>query len=391
MANKGRYLKKNGVRGRKKKRASRIILGVFCFLLVLILTVGALGAYYVHSKLDKINRAEYQEDTSGIDLDTPVGYFEEEDPEEPTETEEEVFATEVETQPTEPDYGTTGKIINVLLIGQDSRPGEESKLADSIVLFTVNKETKTLTMTSFLRDTFIKMPDYKGHTCGKNRINVNYALGHSWGGDLGAMEMLDLCIYNNFGVQIDGNVEISFGSFQAIVDKLGGLDIELDEIEAAYMRDVAEAYAKIDPNFNGDTVFVEGVNHLDGFYSLHYARMRHSSNDDSDMKRANRQRVVIGQILNIVKTMSLGEINDLVDEFLPMVLTDMETSQISSYILDTLPFLPSLTLVSNQCPADGTAHGEMIDIYGDGGQHGVLVPDVQKNREILMAICESDH
>ena len=35
---------------------------------------------------------------------------------------------------TSPDYGKTGKVINVLLIGQDAREGEESKNADTVIL-----------------------------------------------------------------------------------------------------------------------------------------------------------------------------------------------------------------------------------------------------------------
>ena len=92
---------------------------------------------------------------------------------EPTET--------TEPKPTAPDYGTTGKVINVLLIGQDAREGEDSKNADTMILVTVNKQTKKITMTSFLRDSLVYIENFvdsDGVThSGRTKMTLCYALG----------------------------------------------------------------------------------------------------------------------------------------------------------------------------------------------------------------------
>lgn len=359
MAYKGKYSVAKAPKSRIS--AKKIIIIVLCILLVVIAVAGFLAyrAYNIFNKaVDNIPRAEYAENID-TDTDEPVGYFEP-DETEVTETTEAAEATEETAVPTdengEQDWGKTGKILNILLIGQDSRKGEESKLADAIMLCTVNKEKKTLTMTSFLRDTFLKMPDYMGHECGKNRINVNYALGYKWAGSKGAMEMLDLCIYNNFGVEIDGNVEIDFNVFTNFVDGMNGLDIEMTEEEAAYM----------DKTLPNGVRYKAGNWHMDGIETLTFVRMRHASNGDSDMKRTVRQKQVLTKMLQKFLLLPADQVDDVVESCLSAVLTDMSSEQIKDYIKEILPLLPSLEIVSNQCPVEGSAHGEIKDIYKDG-------------------------
>lgn len=379
----------------KKPLWKRILIAVLCVLLLLV-AVGAAGAYYYFNfLLDNVTHAEFTPNTDSYD-DTPQGYFgdigeettEATEPSETTQATEKPEATQAtavtkETAPPVVGYGKTGKIVNILLVGQDSREGEAAKLADSIILATINKETKKLTLTSFLRDTFLKMPDYVSSTghqyrCGKNRININYALGYSWDGDLGAMKMLNQCLYENFGVEVDGNIEVSFDAFEKLVNEIGGLLIDLTEPEVAYLNDHAT-------KLNLDLHYEPGVNWMEGYGTLTYCRMRKI---DSDMSRANRQRKVISQIVDSIRDKSLGEINDLVKLILPLVITDMDKSEITTYIMELLPLLPQLEIVSNQCPAEGTYHGEAVEL--DGITSYVLVPELTKNREMLMAIAEDN-
>lgn len=370
----------------KKPLWKRILTTVLCVLLLLVVAGGAGAYYYFNFMLDNVTHAQFTPNTDPYDdsMQGYLGVFDDET--EPTESETVEAAEAVEAATTLPKtigYGKTGKIVNILLIGQDSREGEAAKLADSIILATINKETKQLTLTSFLRDMFIKMPDYvasNGHKyeCGKNRINVNYALGYSWDGDLGAMTMLDQCLYENFGVEVDGNIEVSFDAFEMLVNNIGGLWIDLAENEVDYLN----AHAQ---KLNLDLHYEPGLNWMEGYGALTYCRARKL---DSDIGRTARQRKVVTEIVNRVRDLSLGEINDLVKMILPLVITDLDKSDITTYVLELLPLLPQLEIVSNQCPAEGTYHGEMIEL--DGIESGVLIPDVGQNRKLLMAIAEDN-
>lgn len=382
MAKGGKYLKQTAP-VKKKKKASTVILIVLVVILLLAVIAVAAGIMFYKSKLDKITRPGVeiknpsQEEIDNIFQYVPddaVIYDATEATEEPT-----TETTEPPTEdPTAWEPGKLGKIVNILLVGQSAREDEVGKLSDSMILCTVNKETKELTLTSFPRDTYVKLPNYVDssgtkHSCGMQRINVNYALGYSWGGALDAMGMLNQCIYENFGAEVDFNVEVNFDSFEEIIWMLGGVEIELTEAEAAHMTEELKNYGP----------FKAGPNLLGYREALTYARIRKI---DSDMERGNRQRKVITAILNRVRNMSLKELNDLIDQALPWVITNMSNEDITNCILELLPLLPKLQVVSNQCPAEGTYSGQIVDIYGV--QSGVIVPNLQKNRELLTAITE---
>lgn len=394
MAYQGRY--NNGDRAKSGGGVWKIILIVIlCVVLVLGLLFGA-AYFYLDSKLNKVRQATFEEkDVSGQDLSALIGNLDDPNPtisisESTAPTEE---ATEETTQPaTEPDYGETGKIVNVLIIGQDSREGEESKLADGIMLLTLNKETRTLTTTSFLRDSYVKLADYRGHTCGWNRINTSYALGYSWYGDAGAMEMLNLTLEYNYGVKVDANVELSMFSLVDIVDAIGGVDIELvgeeytkmlewqDQFNAQYEALGISWYRHVDIH--------EGMNTLNGDMALAYARERHVNDADSDMKRTARQRKVMSAMLDKLVSMSPQQLNELIDKVLWWITTDLSKDEIKTYIKELTPYLFDLKLVSNQCPAEGTYWGEMVEL--PDGLSGVLKIDFEANRRILQAVMNGE-
>ena len=270
-----------------------------------------------------------------------------------------------------------GKVINIMLVGQQARYSSPSKLADTMILLTVNRETNTLTMTSFLRDTYVQLPNYRGHVCGMQRMNVCYNLGYQWGGALGGMEMLDMLVMNNFGVEVDYNVELNFEVVTEIVDLLGGIRMNVTEDEA---KCINEFKWYTGPQVEaGDVV-------LGGEAALMYARIRKANAADNDMNRAARQRKLITQMIKQCTEMSVNELINLLETVLPMVLTDMSQEEMVELSKIGIGMLPGLKIESNQCPADGTYGGEIIELYGQPAS--VLVPNLYKNQIIMKAIAE---
>ena len=394
MAYQGRY--NNGDRAKSGGGVWKIILIVIlCVVLVLGLLFGA-AYFYLDSKLNKVRQATFEEkDVSGQDLSALIGNLDDPNPtisisESTAPTEE---ATEETTEPpTEPDYGETGKIVNVLIIGQDSREGEESKLADGIMLLTLNKETRTLTTTSFLRDSYVKLADYRGHTCGWNRINTSYALGYSWYGTAGAMEMLNLTLENNYGVKVDANIELQMYSLSDLVDAMGGVEIELVGEEYTMMLEWQEQfntqYEALGISWYRHVDIHEGMNNLNGDMALAYARERHVNDADSDMKRTARQRKIMAAMLDKLVSMSPQQLNELIDKVLWWITTDLSKDEIKTYIKELTPYLFDLKLVSNQCPAEGTYWGEMVEL--PDGLSGVLKIDFEANKRILQAVMNGE-
>ena len=360
----------------RKKRFGWIILLI---VLVLLVGVGFAGVRFYNNALNLVSRAEVIEKPDATVDPAMLGNFEETEAVPPEETEAETEPTTVPT--TLPYTPSEQDIINVLVVGQAAREGEETRLADTMILVTVNKTTKVVTLTSFLRDTYVDMPDYMGHTCGWNRINVVYNLGWQWGDTGGAMEMTDICIKNNFGVEVDYNVEVDFEVFTKVIELLGGVRINLTEAEADYLNNDSKTWQEVTP----------GENRLFGDAALAYARMRKAEGDsDSDIKRTVRQRTLITAVIQKLATKMTYEGFDtlmtMAEEILPMITTDMTNEEITTCLWEILPILPEVTIETGTCPVEGTYWGDIIDLFGY--ESSVLKFDAGKNKQLMAAITE---
>jgi len=167
---------------------------------------------------------------------------------------------------------------NLLILGLDRRPEEGYVVrSDTIVLTTIYPPDARIGLLSIPRDLYVDIPDQ-----GSDRINT----AHFWGesvvqgnGPRLAMQTVAL----NFGVAVDHYVRVDFAGFRAVVDAVGGIDID---VETAIVDD---AY----PTADYGTMRIEipaGPQHMDGETALRYARTRHGS---SDFDRAQRQQKVL--------------------------------------------------------------------------------------------------
>ena len=155
-------------------------------ILVVLLAAGAVSVGYTWSKLNKINKAEKVER-----VEPQEEYFEQ-DAENEEEKYEEVNPEDITWSNSEKVFGDDN-VLNLLLIGQDRRPGEGRARSDSMMIMTINKTDKTIKLTSLMRDLYVQIPGYSD-----NRINAAYAFG--------GMELLDATIKQNFYIYIDGNI-----------------------------------------------------------------------------------------------------------------------------------------------------------------------------------------
>ena len=362
---------------KKKHKGLKIFLIVLAVLVVIIAAAAIAGWTYFHNMANKMNIIELPEDTYVYTEETTA-------PAETLEADETTEATtEATTVETTVPPMTADDIINILVVGQSARSGEASQMADTTILVSLNTYTGTVTLSSVLRDSYVKLPDYKGHTCGRAKFTVCYNLGYQWGdGTAGAMEMTNICMKDNFGVEVDYNIEIDFESFTKVIDYLGGVDIELTQAEADYL--------------NKDDLYVlydveAGVQHLDGMAALSYARMRKAEGDsESDIKRSARQRILIETLLNKVRYLSLSELQGVADELLPLITTTMKSTDIAKLLVKIAPIISNLKSESGTIPVEGTYWGEMVDIYSDGMQHSVLKFESAQQKKLIRAITEAE-
>ena len=177
-------------------------------------------------------------------------------------------------------------VINVLLCGVDDSDGAKYGRSDSIILVSVNKKTKSITLTSFFRDsyTYMEVPQADGTKKGRyEKINASFVFG----GPAALIETIE----KNFKIEIDEYISVDFDSFENLIDALGGVTIDVEEHEAKFIRRTSHW-----------TNFPYGKDvTLDGGEALVYSRIRHL---DSDINRTERQRKVIKSLIDSAKSAS---------------------------------------------------------------------------------------
>lgn len=333
----------------KKRSGKRTALVVLCSVLAVILTAMLGVTVAAHSLMNKMNRVDGSEQStmSAEEMQAFLENQKQEGGSGPSISAGDVdWGDMISTL-----LGDSDDVINILLIGQDRRPGETRARSDSMILCTVNRDSKSIILTSFMRDLYVQIPGY-----GSNRINASYA----WGG----MELLNQTMEQNFGIYIDGNVEVDFNQFAEIVDLLGGVPMELRSDEASYI------------NSDTGSSLSSGMQVLSGKQALSYARIR-KLDADGDFSRTNRQRKVIGAMFDQVKDSGLTTLLGLLNDVLPMITTDMSNGEILGYAAKVFPMFSRATITSQRVPADDAYYGAMIDGMS------VLVADMDKTREML--------
>jgi LCP family protein required for cell wall assembly len=250
-------------------------------------------------------------------------------------------------------------ITNILLIGSDTRVSDTSgSRSDTTILLSIDTKSKQLKLTSFLRDTYIEIPER-----GKNKLNAAFSRG-------GAQLLMDTLEYN-FGVDIDNFIAIDFESFKDIIDALGGIDIEITDNEARYINSQDHM---TDAEIAAFPERIEGgMNHFDGMQTLWYCRIRYL---DSDFNRTERQRKVLNTALAKAKKTGITDLIEIAKLGASKVTTDISQAQIKAYTQQALSLM-KYEIVGMQVPADGTWSN--VSTYA-GDSLGI---DLDKNKELL--------
>jgi LCP family protein required for cell wall assembly len=176
-----------------------------------------------------------------------------------------------------------GDRVNLLLVGIDRRGGTGwTYRTDTIMVFTLDPTTKSAGLLSIPRDLQLPIP---GH--GEDRINTANVWGSQQGNPDGGPALLEATIESNFGIPIDGYLMVDFGTFAAIVDALGGIEVEAPKV----LHDTRYPDPRPGDPYAYKTIHFEpGLQKMDGARALEYARSRMST---SDFDRAKRQQLVL--------------------------------------------------------------------------------------------------
>ena len=239
------------------------------------------------------------------------------------------------------------RVKNILFIGCDDDSGG-SQRSDSIMLVSIDKVHRKIKLTSFMRDTWVYIPDND-----YAKLNAAYAYG-------GAGLLMDTIEYN-FGIKVDNYALVDFEIFSSIIDELGGVEVEVTKKEADFI------------NENTRQTVSAGVTKLNGDEALVYCRIRYL---DSDFMRTQRQRKVMSAIVDKVK--HSGPIKDyqLAEVILPQVKTDITKGEMIGIGLGALGYL-TYDVEQLRIPVDNSYTSQYF------GSQQALSIDFDKNKSEL--------
>lgn len=253
--------------------------------------------------------------------------------------------------------------VNILLIGNDSRENGGDGRSDAMILMTISDKTKTVYMTSLLRDIYVEIPGHDG-----NRLNAAYSFG--------GPELLMETVEQNFDIDVNRYVQVNFEAFAALVDAVGGVDLELSGPEIEYVNAYLVEYNMLTERPEGtdymDTAAAGRV-HLNGPQALAYSRNRYIG---TDFGRTERQRKVLSEIMKKLPSALLSNSGSVFGGLLPNLTTNLTKNECFGLSFQAGKLL-TYNLVQGSIPLEGS--------YQDADVRGmaVLQIDFDKNKEYL--------
>lgn len=290
---------------RPKSKTKKILFAVE--IIVLLLFIGGLYVYgQLNSKLDKINQPVLDDSKIKVNQEVQDSI----DSQESTLTGYTTYAL----------FGIDHRDKNTALGGENS---------DTIIIASVNNDTKDVKLVSVYRDTLLNLGNDT-----YSKANAAYAYGEA--------EQAITMLNTNLDLNISEYATVNFNALTTIIDDLGGLDMDMSYAEIVHMNnycvetseETGKDYTPIElPDRPDDIEAVQYHYHLNGVQATSYCRIRYTAS--LDMGRTERQRRVIQMIVSKAKSASLGKIFKIMDDVFPMVTTSMTKDE----ILQLLPTL----------------------------------------------------
>ncbi|BCJ86192.1 LCP family protein [Effusibacillus dendaii] len=255
------------------------------------------------------------------------------------------------------DSWTGTERVNILLLGVDARAGDLHPRSDTMMLVSIDPQTKKASLFSIMRDTYFDIPGY-----GRRKINEANALG---GPDLAVKT-----VSNYLQLPVHYYVQTDFNGFADIVDELGGVDLYVDEDMYWYDDGIHDINLK------------KGQQHLDGKKALMYVRFRHDA--QSDYGRTERQRTLLKAVASKMEsTNSLVKLPEILDSIKGDIKTNMMLSDMLK--LGSLAYSINASQIDSiqLPPLHDSTNTKLALFETTRGGADVIIPDVYETRLLV--------
>ena len=255
---------------------------------------------------------------------------------------------------------------NIALFGLDAL--NEAQLikgsrSDSIMILSINLDTGDCKLVSVYRDTYLNIgKDSSGKEVYK-KANSAYANG----GGAQAIQMIN----RNLDMDINDFVAVSYEGLIAVIDDLGGINIDVDETELKHINNYQISICKERGwSENYTKVTQTGMQKLNGLQASAYCRIRYKAGDD--FARAASQREVIMAIEEKLKQCDVKTLTSIVNDVIPHVVTTLTMDE----IIKMLPDVGKYSIVAE----DGFPQASLRTTANIGSKGSCVIPtDLEAN------------
>ena len=254
-------------------------------------------------------------------------------------------------------------VVNVLLIGNDSRLNGDDGRSDAMILISISDKTKTITMTSFLRDMYVDIPGHDG-----NRLNAAYSYGGA--------ELLMQTIEQNFDIPVHRYALVNFEAFANLVDAVGGIDLDVTNDEVQLINGYLMEYNQLlgrNLDYDWLDASASGVIHLNGPQALAYSRNRYIG---TDFGRTERQRKVLSEVFKKLPGAMVTNSSEVINGLFPNLTTNLTQSECYKIALGGYKIV-GYDMVQQCVPQEGTYSDATIRSMA------VLQVDFDANKKFL--------
>ena len=384
MSRYGQHSAKKPPRKSKKKKGLRVTLIVILVLVLAALAAGYAIFHHLYGLMNTPGKQPQETATPAAAVVTPTPapieeYVPESTPEPLTEEEQAALA-EIELmaslQQDAEEIIYSDDVYNILLLGADGT-SDQLERSDAMLLLSINKSTKSIWITSLMRDTEVTIP--------------GWGLGHlNWATSYQDVDLLIATIESekNFAIHIDNWALVNFLDFAELADMLGPVTVTVKPEEVENMNQLIRQVCQMKDrkyglvgveNTTPRCYFPEGGGTFeitDGIQILGYCRERKFGGDTG---RSEKQREVLLKLFENVKKMSLKQQYELAEKVMSIITTDITEGKCASLLLSA-PSMIGYEIHTQQCPVPG-AFWKGRDANG----LSIYNADFQVNRNFLRA------
>lgn len=215
--------------------------------------------------------------------------------------------------------------FDVALFGVDARDRSLGKgnRSDVVMIAHVDQKTKEVNLFSIYRDTYVEIPDR-----GMDKLTHAYAYD--------GYELALNTINTNFDLNIDKFVTVNFAVLEQAIDLLGGIEIDVADNEVKWINGYVRSLNRESGINKVAYISGPGKQNLTGSQAVAYCRIRYT--EGGDLKRAERQRTVLNEMLKKAKKTDMATLLSIVNEMTKEIYTNLETSEIVGLAKDVASY-----------------------------------------------------